>query len=81
MKEVKLGLIHIMTRANRINPPSLEEGRGWWGFKLRQAYSESNTLKDRLQTVSTALRYGLTVTETWSFSLKPKNRKTTKREN
>ena len=37
MKEVKLGLIHTMTRANRINPPSLEEGRGWWGFKLRQA--------------------------------------------
>lgn len=37
MKEVKLGLIHTMTRANRINPPSLEEGRGWWGIKLRQA--------------------------------------------
>lgn len=35
LKEVKLGLIHTMT--NRINPPSLEEGRGWWGFKLRQA--------------------------------------------
>lgn len=37
MKGVKLGLIPTMTRANRINPPSLEEGRGWWGFKLRQA--------------------------------------------
>ncbi len=37
MKEAKLGLIPTMTRANRINPPSLEEGRGWWGFKLRQA--------------------------------------------
>lgn len=37
MKGVKLGLIHTMTRAKRINPPSLEEGRGWWGFKPRQA--------------------------------------------
>lgn len=28
MKELKLGLNHTMTRANRKNPPSLEEGRG-----------------------------------------------------
>lgn len=28
MKEVKLGLIQAVTRANRKNPPSLEEGRG-----------------------------------------------------
>lgn len=30
-------LIHTMTRASRINPPSLKEGRGWWRFKVRQA--------------------------------------------
>lgn len=29
VREVKLGLMHTMTRTNRRKPPSLEEGRGW----------------------------------------------------
>lgn len=59
-----------MTRANWINPPSLEEGKGWWVFKLRQALEWV-----RLQTVCAALTYRLPATHTWTLFPKLKKEK------
>lgn len=46
MRGVKLGLIHTMTRANRINPPSLEEGKGVVGIQTKAGFTVSQTLAE-----------------------------------
>lgn len=67
MKGVRLGLIHTMTRAKRINPPSLEEVRGWWGFKLRQALQWVERSQRQTTGSLCSTKIQRTVTETWSL--------------
>lgn len=78
VSETSEALIHTVTRANRKKPSQSWGGKGVVGIQTKAGFtvSESSPLTDRLQTVAAALRCGLTVTETWTFSLKPANKKT-----